>query len=75
MVDRATARALVVGRLAAMPAPAPDDIWVVLDEHTIERDWGWVVFYDSRRHQETGDFRFAVAGTPRFSSGGPTGSY
>ncbi len=62
MMDRAAARALIANRLAAMPPPAPDDGWVVLDEHTIERDWGWVFFYDSRRYLETGDLSFAVAG-------------
>ena len=35
---------------------------VVLEEHTIERDFGWVFFYDSKRHLETGDIRDAIAG-------------
>jgi Immunity protein 35 len=39
---------------------------VVLDQHTIERGWGWVFFYDSRRHQETGDSRYLVAGNAPF---------
>ena len=54
MIDFAAARSLVMGRLATMPAAFPDDEWMILDEHTIERDWGWVFGYDSRRHQETG---------------------
>jgi hypothetical protein len=29
-----------------------------VDDHEL----GWVVFYDSRPHDETGEFRFAVAG-------------
>ena len=66
MLDHAAARALIADRLAAMPAPSPDDGWVVLDEHTIERGWGWVFFYDSRLHRETGDLRFAVAGNAPF---------
>jgi hypothetical protein len=45
-----------------MPAASPDDEWIILDEHTIERDWGWVFFYDSRQYHTLGDFRFAVAG-------------
>ena len=36
--------------------------FVILDEHTIEKRWGWVFFYDSRKHQETGDFKYAIAG-------------
>ena len=66
MLNHAAARALIADWLAARPAPAPDDEWVILDEHTIERGWGWVFFYDSRRHRETGDFRFAVAGNAPF---------
>jgi hypothetical protein len=62
VIDQAAARALIADRLAAMPPASPDDGWVILDEHTIERRWGWVFFHDSRRHQETGDSRFAVAG-------------
>jgi hypothetical protein len=62
VIDHATARSLVANRLAALPPGSPDDEWVILERHTIERHWGWVFFYDSRRHQETGDIRFAVAG-------------
>ena len=78
MIDHVAARAWIAGRLAAMPAASPDDEWVVLDEHTIERGWGWVFFYDSRRHRQTGEFRFAVAGnTPFFvhSSNGERSSW
>ncbi len=35
---------------------------VLLDQYTIERSFGWVFFFDSKRHNETGDFRDAVAG-------------
>ena len=66
MLDHAAARALIAGRLAAMPAPSSNDWWVILDEHTIERGWGWVFFYDSRLHHENGAFRFAVAGNAPF---------
>ncbi len=62
MIDRSAARSLVLETLSAIPVPSPHDGWVILDEHTIERGWGWVFFYDSRRHRETGDFRFSVAG-------------
>jgi hypothetical protein len=34
----------------------------LLDQHTIERDFGWVFFYNSKRYIETGDFRDALAG-------------
>jgi len=35
---------------------------VLLDRHTMERNFGWVFFYDSKLHVETGDFQYAVAG-------------
>src|SRR5262245_6315932 len=35
---------------------------VLLDRYTIERDFGWVCFYDSKRHQESGSIRDAIAG-------------
>jgi len=35
---------------------------VLLVEETIERNFGWVFFYDSKRHIETGDIRHALAG-------------
>jgi hypothetical protein len=35
---------------------------VLLDHRTIERDFGWVFFWDSKRHQETRDISDAPAG-------------
>jgi hypothetical protein len=35
---------------------------VLLDAETIERAFGWVFFYDSRMHFETGEFRYSLAG-------------
>jgi hypothetical protein len=45
-----------------MPREAPDDAYVILDEHTIERDWDWVFFYNSQKYVETGDDRYALLG-------------
>jgi hypothetical protein len=39
-----------------------DDEPVILDEETIEEDFGWVFFYDSKIHQETQIFSYALAG-------------
>ncbi len=38
----------------------PDEL-VVLDEHTIERPWGWAFFYTTRGWRD-GDIKFAVGG-------------
>ena len=62
-LTREHARALVEAKLKSSSAPLPEnDTLVVCDEATIERKFGWVFFYDSKRHRETGDFKFAVAG-------------
>ncbi|MBN8228924.1 hypothetical protein JYK02_15550 [Corallococcus macrosporus] len=34
----------------------------MLEERTIEREFGWVFFYSSKRYVETGDPAFAVGG-------------
>jgi hypothetical protein len=39
-----------------------DDEPMILDEETIEEDFGWVFFYDSKIHQETQIFSYALAG-------------
>jgi hypothetical protein len=38
----------------------PEEI-VILDEHTIERPWGWVFFYTTSGSRD-GDIRYAVGG-------------
>jgi hypothetical protein len=35
---------------------------VIVDEHTIEKEWGWGFFYNSDRHLKTLDLRYALAG-------------
>ena len=66
MIDHSAARSLVLGQLGRMQVASPDDGWVILDDHTIERHWGWVFFYDSRKYRETGGVQFAVAGNAPF---------
>ena len=38
----------------------PEEL-VILDEHTIERPWGWVFFYTARGWRD-GDWKYAIAG-------------
>lgn len=53
MLTKDDARAMVE---KAMSGYAPsDEEWVILDEYTIERPWGWVFFYNSREYATTGD--------------------
>jgi hypothetical protein len=41
---------------------APVDPAIVEDE-TIERNWGWVIFWNTRLYAETGDLEHAQVGT------------
>lgn len=58
------ARELVTLALADIDAQSNEnfDGFVILDQHTIEKPWGWVFFYDSRKHYESGDHRDLIAG-------------
>lgn len=40
----------------------PGDKLVLLREHTIEKPYGWVFFYNSRHFVETGDIQHMVGG-------------
>jgi hypothetical protein len=65
MLTKNEARTLVLAELER-PAESqytddPTDL-VVIDECTIERDWGWVFFYTSDRYLKTRDIRYALAG-------------
>jgi hypothetical protein len=45
MFDRASAKAAVSRRLAEM-SPAADP-WIVMDNLTVERSFGWIFFYNT----------------------------
>ncbi|MBN1919222.1 MAG: hypothetical protein JW889_15060 [Verrucomicrobia bacterium] len=53
MITYDEARRIAQEHLAGMPWACPDDEFIILDEHTIDRDFGWVFFYDSARHLQT----------------------
>lgn len=55
------ARALALGYVRSKEAEAGCDL-MLLDNKTIERNFGWVFFYDSKDRVETGDLRYALAG-------------
>jgi len=40
----------------------PGDRFVVLSDATQEHDFGWVVFYQTEKYVETGEFAYALAG-------------
>lgn len=34
----------------------------IIDDETLEKEWGWVFFYQSKKYMETGDLRDMLAG-------------
>ena len=69
MLSRDEARALVVAEVSRppkYPSPGAATDLVVVDEDTIEKDWGWVFFYTSQRYLETRNITEAIAGNPPY---------
>ena len=58
MLSKDQAQALVTSRL--------ENDTVILEERTIEKDWGWVFFHQSRRFLETKDPRYQRFGAYAF---------
>jgi immunity protein 35 of polymorphic toxin system len=61
MIRKDEARAIAMAEILKGWNIAGDEP-VILDEYTVERDFGWVFFYDSRKHHETQLFEFVLAG-------------
>jgi hypothetical protein len=55
------ARRLAGRHLARLPISADTEL-TILDEHTIEEDFGWLFFWTSKKYRETGEFKYALAG-------------
>lgn len=62
MISRTEARRLVVAFIATHGDVPEDDAYIVLDDDTIERPWGWVFFYTSQRWRDTGEIAYAIVG-------------
>jgi hypothetical protein len=59
--DMQEARNLAEQYLTRLSLSPPLEL-AIADEFTRETDFGWIFFYDSKRHLETGDFGDAIAG-------------
>jgi Immunity protein 35 len=42
------------------------DKYIVVESGTIEKEWGWVFFYTSKKYFQTNDINYAVAGNAPF---------
>src|ERR1041385_8155360 len=61
MIDKTTALKMVSEHINASN-PIPRDQLVVIEEETIEKDYGWVFFYTSRKNAESNYADHLVAG-------------
>jgi immunity protein 35 of polymorphic toxin system len=61
MIDRDAAAAIVGAYLSHLRVEDGDDL-VLLEKETLERPFGWVFFYNSKRFVDTHDDRYALIG-------------
>lgn len=61
MIDRTAAEVIAREHVQRASKESGHD-FVLMDDRTIEFDLGWVFFYSTREHVETGDVRKAVPG-------------
>lgn len=73
MVNREEAHRLISAWLIRQSAKGNIEL-VLLDQQTVETDFGWVFFYTSRRFKETRNFRDALAGNAPMIVDRATGS-
>ena len=50
-----------------------DEEWVIVDDYTIEKPWGWVFFYNSREYVTTGDPQYQLIGNAPYIVNKATG--
>ncbi len=62
MINKDMARILVETELSKRRKTPHNEGWVIQDDLTIERGFGWVFFYTSRKYLETGNPLFASFG-------------
>lgn len=74
MIDRAAAEEIARAELAKMLPPTEADEIILIDDATVERPWGWVFFYDTRRYVETKDPDARLLGNAPFVVEGGDGS-
>jgi hypothetical protein len=61
-MNRGEAQKLVEMDLAGNDNPYDTIECVVLENETIEKEWGWVFFYQSKKYMETKNFQHLLAG-------------
>lgn len=72
-MNREAAKNLVESEIARTQDRFDSIEYVVLEDETIEKDWGWVFFYQSKNYLESGDFRDMVVGNAPYIVNRQTG--
>jgi hypothetical protein len=62
MIPIEEARSIVEAELSRLDSPDVRPSMAILENSTIERDWGWVFFYQSVEYLETGNPSDQLAG-------------
>jgi len=63
MMTKEEATVLVRKKINAQSLNLPDDDEIIiLEQDTIDKPWGWIFFYTSRKWYETNDIDYAIAG-------------
>jgi hypothetical protein len=65
MISKEEARQIVVNQLEFHQSTdwsLKDDQLVIIDEYTIEKDFGWIFFYQSKKFLETDNFSYYLVG-------------
>ena len=73
MLDFETAKKIVEEQIN-LSYTADGDELVVLEDETIQKEYGWIFFYTSRRFIETGDLNHMVVGNAPIIVNRRTGS-
>ena len=61
MINQTKAKILAVNYLIQIWTIEGDN-FVILDEYTIEKEFGWIFFYSSQKYEETNNINHALAG-------------
>ena len=61
-MDQKNAKQLVIEKLAEKVNSHEPVEWLIIENETIEKEWGWVFFYQSRLYMETNNFTEMLTG-------------
>jgi hypothetical protein len=62
VIDFASAKVIVEDHLGKPENRVLNDAWVICNDKTIHGEFGWMFFYTTKRHQETGNWRYQAPG-------------